>query len=367
MRPGNRIVYSSAGLDFLLTFSGCNIFTTSRFHRLFQILMYSLCLIRLSTAAYSDLMSAFERNFEVFHLSDMSFWVFCLAFYLILFPKIKSIRRFLMNTSCYLTESDIKRIRKSSVRMFGVALIYFVMYQMTLLCWHQPFFTCPWKLRHLFFQSNGTQDYTLFRSTVSHVIFMYESVLSNCWIIMCLSMYTFAHGVQSLAVLNLLQNIKYFRGDAMVSIEMIDKIQAQFDSIFSIFPFLVFVSNFFMTSGYLLAQFMAKTFSTLNISNITVWSLCFSVSIAFVLITCRFHEDYESAAESAIKLFSLSNKMSVKDLLVVESITRTCIKRREKGWKVFELDYSSFAVYVANIVNFAVLFIQISGLRGTGD
>lgn len=348
-------------VDLLLATCGHQLSVLRGWQKILLHLMLLICFFRLVSMAVIDLMSAMEdEEFTSFHVSDLSLYVFCISFHVIMVVNRKRMISFVKNASDVVIQDpeSVRRLSKRSNHLIIFFFIFYLLQQVFNTCDKQPYTACLWKREHAFLDMsrNATQEDAI----ISGLVFAYDSILIMCWMAMGLVVYHL--GMKIVDEFTRIK-LKLLLGTndkqtQFGTIRSLMNAQSQFDSAFGFIPLLTFGVNFIQTSGYLLYAIYTTD------PMVRLWrrASMILVSCSYLLIpvvicmTAGVSEEARELAERLIEKLEHED-MSDSDFHLLEMIEQV-IDHRESGL-LFEISQDSLLSYAGIIISFAVIFLQL--------
>lgn len=375
MKFCSNIMSGFTKINFLLAFSGHQLFTKNLWQQIFRYILLLLCFSRIiSIAVIESIIFVNEIRSEgrlrLFHTSEMVFYVFTLWFHVTMVANRDGIESFVRNN---LTESlnklDERKLSRIAWRNFILFLFYCVLENVLYICDVEP---CKWKVEHALLQVDPQyQNISTLISVGSQVAYVYESIVSVSWMALALALYNYCYAVKDQVMRKrfdeLIRMISRSRGSRFKQITDRDRelaivksiihTQESFDKAFQMLPFLTFALNLIQTAGYFFAPLM-------NLDNMgpmerimnTVASFSFLiVPIAICLTACPSSET-RVLAQKAVQLLE-GGGMTCCDTRLVTLIEES-INRKDSGW-MFEVTTGTILEYAGQILSLAVSFMQL--------
>ena len=354
-------------INFVLALAGHQISPRKKWQQIMRPILFLFAILRMVTVLITDLMRfATYDKITMFHVSDTLFTASTIMFHLSAGLKQSSISRFITKHESLMTHEHKDRLEVVGKRNLAFYCLFFVTQYLISICCKEPFGACDWKAGHIFMSSHGI---TLPQAIVINAAFVYECLVYQCWMAMSFCLYNYCLTVKQEAIHCKLNHV-YFSimnrdpGSSRhlsIVIKFMQTIQGDFDACFSIFPFLVFATNFMQTSGYLL--FM------LNASNkdimFKIGQVMFSLSLLTVSLLLSSTAHSQENKEVAERIHQILDKpcMTAYDSGIINSIDKI-VDRSESAW-LFELDKRMVLPFFGHVISFSVLFMQLMPSKGS--
>ena len=271
-------------IDLILAIAGHQITPSKKWHKIMRPFLFLLCFCRMITVLIIDLKHYSKLSkITIYHISDTMFTTCAIVFHLTAGLKHSSISRFITKYKSLMTHEYKDRLEVVGRRNLAFHCLFFVIQYLLLVCYERPLGVCEWTASHTFMDRH---DISLLKAIVIRAALVYECLVYQCWMVMCFCLFNYSLTVKQEAIhckLNhlyvLIMNRDSGSSRQLESpvITFMQAIQEEFDSCFSIFPFLVFAANFMQTSGYLL--------SMINSTDTEVFYKIFQVLISLSFLT----------------------------------------------------------------------------------
>jgi hypothetical protein len=176
-------------------------------------------------------------------------------------------------------------------------------------------------------------------------------------------LYTMAHMMKHRLHLKSLSQIHHDphgRADGISIMQRVARVDRQFTATFSVFPFLILATNFFLSSGYLIGQFepTLERAKAIDRYQLVVLALSFlSVPIVLVSIIARRRQQLSKVRYSLIDCLHVQENKSQEDVNLIETILRSMEK--DSVLRMTWIDWPLVTAYLGSLLSFSVLFTQL--------
>ena len=350
-------------INFVLALAGHQISAGKKWQQIMRSILLLLCLIRVLTVMITDLTryTALNKPITMFHISDTMFTVCTLTFHLSTGLKHSSISEFITKYRPLMTHEYKDRLEAVGRRNLAFFCLFFVAQYLNSVCYHQPFGVCRWKASHVFIFPDSINQ---LEAIVIHTAMLYECLVYQCWMAMSFCLFNYCLTVKQEVIrckLNHLHGLILNRDSGSLqhlespAIAFMRTIQDEFDSSFSIFPFLVFAANFLQTSGYLLFL-MDSTIMDVNYKIFQVMASLSYLTVSLLMSMTALPGKNKTVAKRIIQVLD-KTYMTTYDASIISSINEI-VDRKESAW-LFELDSRMILPFVGHVITFSVVFMQL--------
>ena len=281
--------------------------------------------------------------------------------------KHSSISGFITKHKSLMTREHKNRLERVGRRNLAFFCLFFVLQYLVHVCYDHPFGICSWSANHIFVSSDRI---TLLDAIVIHTAMVYQCLVYQCWMAITFCLFHYCLTVKQevircklnqLHVLIMNRDSGSSRQLESPEITFMQTIQNEFDSCFSIFPFLVFAANFMQTSGYLLS--VLDSTNTVVTYKVLMVLISLSYLIISLLLSMSAHSEENKEIARAIHQILDKPSMTVHDSGIISSI-KEIVDRKESAW-LFDFDSRVILPFVGHVISFSVLFMQLMPSKGT--
>jgi hypothetical protein len=344
-------------INMMLATCGHQLETESGLQICFRYLMLLIALSRLASMTVVDVQLTLEEDeFTSFQVSDLSLYVFCISFHVLMMTNRKKMTLFLEKTK--IVKDSSNKVKKRSTHLIIFFVIFYLLQQAFNTCDRAPYTACPWKRQHVFLdmERNVTQTDAI----ISGVVFAYDSILIMCWMAMAFVVHCFFKSVLEefmKAKIRIMAQTKD-KLEMFAAINSIGEAQSLFDSAFGFIPFLTFGVNFLQTSGYMLFAIYTTD------PDMYLWRRCSMILVSYsyliipvlICMTAGVSRENRELAEEVIHKLEHSD-MSDSDYRLIQLIEQV-IDHKESGL-LFDITSDTLLSYAGSILSFAIIFLQL--------
>ena len=303
-----------------------------------------------------------HKGTSIFDVSNTLFTIIAIMFHASVEFKHSSISAFITKYKSLMTREYKDRVEAVASRNLVLFCLFFVVQYLMTFCNDQPFFLCEVKKDDMFM---GSRNITLLDAILIHAAVPYGCLVWQCWMAMSFCLFNYCLTMKQEVIrckLNQLFILIMSRDSngSMLRLEQavitfVQTIQDEFDSCFSIFPFLVFGANFIQASGYLMYELTLKEEDAWSRIPIVMISLLW-LTVSLIMSMTAHSGKNEEVAKRVAHLLNKPN-MTAYDANIIRSIKEILV-RKESAW-LFELDKLVILPFAGHVISFSALFMQL--------